>query len=177
MVCNSGLQHDLLWTIPPLFYTYTRHCILVQDLAKLLGVPAKTAKSVMWALARRGLVERAECGYTITCRKMLDWIEVVARSSNKFVAYGNGVIVLSYIRSRGIRAYQIPINLACRVQAELENAGLDAAQCWHMKNCIRMIAEKLGVHAKTVSLALRSLALLSCPSTICPITCSEYQGN
>ena len=176
MTCSTRFQRDPLWAIPPLFYTYTRRCITAQDLARLLGVPVKTVKSIMWALVRRGLVKKAECGYTVTCYDTLDWIKLVARSRNKFVAYGDGVIIFSYIRQRGIRAYQVPIDLACKIQIELENAGLDASQCWHAKNCIRMIAEKLRVHTKTISLTLRSLALLSCPSTLCPIACSEYQG-
>jgi hypothetical protein len=144
------------WLLPLVYLAYTRVRLDRTGLAQLLGVPGSTTKKLLWAATRYGLV-RVEDGCIKVTAKGLGLIESVkyaARTANKLVFVVPGRLVMVVVRPRrGLRAYSIPLDLACRAYRAIAG-GVDRP---------REVSFRIGVHPRTASLAMRALRVLGCP--------------
>ncbi|WP_143522068.1 hypothetical protein [Pyrodictium delaneyi] len=148
------------WLLPVVYLTCTRAGLDRTSLARLLGVPGSTAKKLVWAAARRGLV-RVEEGYiraTTRGLELIEKVEYVARRANKLVFLVQGRLLMVVVRPRrGLRAYSIPSSLACKVYSVVAS-GVDSP---------REVAARTGTHPKTASIVMRALQVLDCPGADC----------
>ncbi len=158
------------WVFAPLFVVCSRGCCEPGIVAEYLGVPRKTARSLLWALRSARLVRKVGDGFTVDCSRIL-WVNVVVRGRKRILLYGNGKIVIVYIRKKALRGYSVPHNLLCKVLSTLKEWKVSAAACRRRKTCMRSIASTLNTHVKTVSLALRALEMLGCPGQLCLASC------
>ncbi|BES81490.1 hypothetical protein [Pyrodictium abyssi] len=160
------------WLLPVAYLAYTRSRLDQSELARLLGVPGSMAKKLLWAAIRHGFV-RMDNGFidiTMKGARLVEKVWYVARASNRFVFVMPGRLVIVFVRPRrGLRAYSITARLACNVYAALAS-GVSTP---------REISSRIGVHPKTVSLAIRALRVLGCPGACCVLVglCSGLSGK
>ena len=160
------------WLLPVAYLAYTRSRLDRSELARLLGVPGSMAKKLLWAATRHGLVRIDDGFIEITTKgaRLVEKVWYVARAPNRFVFVMPGRLVIVFIRPRrGLRAYSISARLACSVYAALAS-GVSAP---------REISSGIGVHSKTVSLAIRALRVLGCPGAYCILVglCGGLSGK
>jgi hypothetical protein len=158
------------WMFAPLFILCSRGCCDHGIIAEYLSIPRKTVRSLLWALRQAGFLRRKDNSLIPDCGRIL-WIKIVVRAGKRLLLYGDGRTVIVYIRRKGLRGYSIPRHILCSVYKMLKERSVTAAVCRRRKQCMRMLASEMGVHTKTVSLALRALEMLECPGPNCLADC------
>ena len=163
---------SLDWLLPVAYLAYTRSKLDRSGLARLLGVSRSIARKLLWVASRHGLlrVDSGSINVTMKGARFVEKVWYVARSSNKFVFVLPRRLVIVFIRPRrGLRAYSVSARLACSVYAALANGVSEP----------REISLRIGVHSKTVSLAMRALRVLGCPGACCVLVdlCSRLGGK
>jgi hypothetical protein len=158
------------WRLAPLFVVCSRGCCDPSIVAEYFSIPRKTVRSIFWALRRTGLLRKTTDGFKASCERIL-WVDAVVRGSRLILLYGSGRAVIVYVRKRALRGYSIPHHLLCSILEKLQEKGIPAGACRKIKQCMRSIAQELGIHTKTASLALRALEMLGCPGPYCLAKC------
>ncbi len=120
------------------------------ELAAKLGISSKLAKTVLYALCRKGLVVREADGkYKLVSPKIISGIEVIAVHRNAMVFRVGEEIYVVRIRKKGFRCFTVRHELVAEAMNSI--ALGDSVRDFARKKCIALgIAKKAYAAARAI---------------------------